>query len=251
MIIKPSMLEMLALTASVHEVERCAFRNNLSAYMKAAWSIIEPATYLENWHIDLIAEHLEAVTHGEINRLLINMPPRYMKSTSVSILWPTWVWTRTPIAGLPYEPALEGPGTRWMFASYADDLAARLSWLRRLIIESRWYQLRWPESGRLTADQNKKRSFSNSFSGHMIATTMGGSVTGLGGNYLVIDDPHKIGDGGSGKEIETQNGQYRSTFSSRHDNKKLGVTVIVMQRINDKDLSAHVMAEETTKASFI
>ena len=73
---------------------------------------------------------------------------------------------------------------------------------------------------------------------------MGGSVTGLGGNYLVIDDPHKVGEAGTGKEIETQIAQYRHIFSSRHDNKKLGATVIVMQRINDKDLSAHVLEND-------
>jgi predicted phage terminase large subunit-like protein len=60
----------------------------------------------------------------------------------------------------------------------------------------------------------------------------------------LIDDPHKIGEGGSGKEIETQISQYRHAFSSRHDNKKLGATVIVMQRINDKDLSAHVLEND-------
>jgi predicted phage terminase large subunit-like protein len=241
---KSSILEQLAQTAFLAEVERGVYRNNLSEYMKAAWPVIEPAPYFRNWHIDLIAEHLEAVTHGEIKRLLINLPPRYMKSTCVSILWPTWVWTRSPIEGHPHEPALEGPGTRWMFASYADDLAAQLSSQRRHVIESPWYQERWPESGQLTSDQNEKRFFSNSFSGLMRATTMGGSVTGLGGNYLVIDDPHKLGDGGSGKEIETQRSQYRHTFSSRHDNKKLGATVIVMQRISDKDLSAHVLEND-------
>jgi predicted phage terminase large subunit-like protein len=131
-----------------------------------------------------------------------------------------------------------------MFASYADDLAARLSSQRRRLIESPWCQERWPEGTRLTSDQNEKRYFSNSSSGQMRATTMSGSITGLGGNYLVIDDPHKLGEGGSGKEIETQINQYRYALSSRHDNKKLGATVIVMQRINDKDLSAHVLEND-------
>jgi hypothetical protein len=221
---KPSILE-LAQTAFLPEVQRCVYRNNLSEYIKAAWPVIEPTLFLPNWHIELMAEYLEAVTHGQIKRLLINLPPRYMKSTCVSIMWPTWVWTRAQIEGQPHEPALEGPGTRWMFASYADDLAAQLSSQRRRLLESPWYQNLWPESGRLTTDQNEKRFFSNSSSGQMRATTMGGSITGLGGNYLVIDDPHKLGEGGSGKEIETQISQYRHTLSSRHDNKKLGATV--------------------------
>ena len=88
---KSSMLEQLAQTVSLPEVERGVYRNNLYQYMKAAWRVIEPAPFLPNWHIELIAEYLEAVTYGKIKRLLINLPPRYMKSTCVSILWPTWV----------------------------------------------------------------------------------------------------------------------------------------------------------------
>jgi predicted phage terminase large subunit-like protein len=241
---KSSIFEVLARTATLNEVERCVYRNSLYEYIKAAWPAIEPASFMSNWHIELIAEYLEAVTYGQIDRLLINLPPRYMKSTCVSILWPTWVWTLGPIEGQPYEPALQGPGTHWMFASYADDLAAHLSLQRRRVIESDWYQQRWPAPGLLTTDQNEKRYFSNSSSGQMRATTMGGSLTGLGGNYLVIDDPHKLGDGGNSKEIETQVAQYQYSLSSRLDDKKRGRKVIVKQRINDKDLSAHVLENE-------
>src|SRR5690349_23897795 len=68
------------------EVEQC--RRSLSAFVRAAWPVLEPGTtYLPNWHIDLIAEHLEAVTRGETTRLLINMPPRYGKSILVSVMW--------------------------------------------------------------------------------------------------------------------------------------------------------------------
>ena len=87
---KSSILEQLAQTAFLPEVERAVYRNNLYEYIKAAWPVIEPAPFLPNWHIELIAEYLEAVTYGDIKRLLINLPPRYMKSTCVSILWPTW-----------------------------------------------------------------------------------------------------------------------------------------------------------------
>jgi hypothetical protein len=75
--------------------DRVMLRNDLRLYIRQAWHVVEPSTvYLENWHIDLIAEYLEAVTAGHIKRLLINMPPRYAKSTCVSIMWPTWVWAR-------------------------------------------------------------------------------------------------------------------------------------------------------------
>src|ERR1700720_2800816 len=97
------------------EVDRIYLRNNLRLYIREAWHVVEPSTvYLENWHIDLIADYLQAVTAGQIKRLLINMPPRYAKSTCVSIMWPTWVWAREARLGQPHNPVLEGPGTRWI-----------------------------------------------------------------------------------------------------------------------------------------
>ena len=167
-------------------------RDDLRLYIRQAWHVIEPSTvYLENWHIDLIAEYLEAVTAGQIKRLLINMPPRYAKSSCVSIRWPTWVWAREPFPGKPHNPALEGPGIKWVFASYADELRTKHSLDRRKMLQSDWYRARWPKPAELTGDQNVKTLFTNSSSGQMFATTMTGAGTGLGGNYIVIDDPHK------------------------------------------------------------
>jgi hypothetical protein len=170
--------------------DRVVLSSSLRVYIRHAWRVVEPSTvYLENWHIDLIAEYLEAVTAGQIKRLLINMPPRYAKSTCVSIMWPTWVWTREGFPGRSHNPALEGPGTKWVFASYADELRTKHSLDRRKMLQSDWYRQRWPKPAELTGDQNVKTLFSNSSSGQMFATTMTGAGTGLGGNYIVIDDP--------------------------------------------------------------
>jgi hypothetical protein len=218
--------------------DRVVLSNSLRVYIRHAWHVVEPSTvYLENWHIDLIAEYLEAVTAGQIKRLLINMPPRYAKSTCVSIMWPTWVWTRE--SG---NPALEGPGTKWVFASYADELRTKHSLDRRKMLQSDWYRQRWPKPAELTGDQNVKTLFTNSSSGQMFATTMTGAGTGLGGNYIVIDDPHKTKEESTSADVKAQVAVYGDTFATRHDDKKQGVTVIVMQRINDLDLSAHVLA---------
>src|ERR1700686_1176523 len=141
------------------EVDRIYLRNNLRLYIREAWHVVEPSTvFLENWHIDLIAEYLEAVTAGQIKRLLINMPPRYAKSTCVSIMWPTWVWAREPFPGKPHNPVLEGPGTRWLFASYADELRTKHSLDRRKLLQSDWYRARWPKPSELTSDQKKGTS---------------------------------------------------------------------------------------------
>lgn len=78
---------------------------SLRAYIEQAWPILEPdVRFIPNWHIDLLVEYLEAVTAGDITRLLINVPPRSMKSLLVSVLWPTWEWIRRP-------------GGRWIFAT--------------------------------------------------------------------------------------------------------------------------------------
>src|SRR5580700_4120631 len=225
------------------EVDRVYLRNNLRLYIKEAWHVVEPSTvYLENWHIDLITEYLEAVTAGQIKRLLINMPPRYAKSTCVSIMWPTWVWAREAFPGRQHNPVLEGPGTKWVFASYADELRTKHSLDRRKLLQSEWYRSRWPKPAELTSDQNVKTLFTNSSSGVMFATTMTGAGTGLGGNMVIVDDPHKTKEESTSADVKAQVAVYGDTFATRHDDKKQGVTVIVMQRINDLDLSAHVLA---------
>src|SRR6202162_1189171 len=206
------------------EVDRIYLRNNLRLYIREAWHVVEPSTvYLENWHIDLIAEYLEAVTAGQIKRLLINMPPRYAKSTCVSIMWPTWVWAREPFPGKPHNPVLEGPGTRLIFASYADELRTKHSLDRRKMLQSDWYRARWPKPAELTSDQNVKTLFSNSSSGVMLATTMSGAATGVGGSYIIIDHPHKTKEESISAEINSKVRAYGHPSPTRHDDKKQGV----------------------------
>lgn len=68
----------------------------LGEYVRQAWHVVEPSNpYISGWHLDVISEHLESVTAGKIHRLLINIPPRTMKSLAVAVFWPTWEWTFT------------------------------------------------------------------------------------------------------------------------------------------------------------
>jgi hypothetical protein len=97
---------------------------SLRQYIEEAWPILEPGTpFLGNWHIDLLCEYLEAVTAGQVRRLLVNMPPRYMKSLLVTVLWPTWEWIRFP-------------ERRWIFASYTESLALQHSRDRRTVLQA-------------------------------------------------------------------------------------------------------------------
>ena len=148
--------------------------------MRQAWHVIEPSTpFVPGWHIDAIIEHLEAVTRGQIRNLLINVPPRHMKSLLVSVFWPAWEW-------------IQHPERRWLYSSYAASLSIRDSVKCRRLIESPWYQSRWGDRFALTSDQNTKTRFDNNRSGYRIATSVGGAVTGEGGDRIVCDDPHNV-----------------------------------------------------------
>jgi predicted phage terminase large subunit-like protein len=213
-------------TAKALRYERLSFRE----FIRHAWPIIEPANpYMHNWHIDAMAEHLEAVNLGQIKRLAINMPPRYGKSNLVSILWPSWTWTVEP-----WE--------RFLFVSYSDDLAVEHSVNRRALLESVWFQQRWGNQVQFTADQNMKGAYKNTQSGSMVSAGIGGTITGKGGNRIVIDDPVDPRRAFSTAMREAANGYYGQTLSTRLDNKKTGAIVIVMQRLHRNDLTGHVLA---------
>ena len=197
------------------------------AYVVQAWPILEPSrTFLGNWHIDLIVEHLETVTAGQPTRLLINVPPRHMKSLLVSVLWPTWEW-------------IAHPSRRWIFSSHSEALALKHSLDRRTLLQSEWYQRRWGKRVQLAADQNVKGEFCNTARGAMIATSIGGSITGKGGDRIVIDDPHQPTQIDSDVQREGVLEYFRRTLSTRLDDKQRGAMVVVMQRLHERDLSAY------------
>ena len=199
---------------------------SLRAYIEQAWPILEPATpFVPNWHIDLLCEYLEAVTAGDLRFLLITVPPRSMKSLLVSVLWPTWEWIRRPSG-------------RWICTSYADALATKHSVDRRTVIQSDWYQTRWGHRVRLADDQNVKGEFQNTARGVMIATSVGGSITGKGGDRLLVDDLHNPQQAESDAQREHAVTYFRTTLATRLDNKKTGAIVVVMQRLHERDLAA-------------
>ena len=135
--------------------EFCA--RKLVNFISRAWPAIEPATaYVHGWHIDAIAAHLEAVSAGEINRLLINVPPGTMKSLAVCVLWPAWEW------GPRARPQL-----RYVGAAHAQDLAVRDNMRMRRLVKSDWYQKLWPLG--LAPDQDAKLKFENAATGFRAA----------------------------------------------------------------------------------
>lgn len=219
------------------EVEELALREaedyylaeqSLSEFVKSAWPVLEPGKeYLHNWHIDLICEHLEAVFNGEILRLIINIFPRMLKSTITTVCFGPWVWLRNP-------------STQFMFASYSERLSYKHSRDRRHLIQSPWYQKAWSDRFQLADDDNQVQKFTNSHRGHMIATSVGGSSTGEGGDILIIDDPVNPKEAAS-DVLRLKANEWRDQTWSTRKNSKTAAEIVVMQRLHEKDLTGHLL----------
>ena len=202
----------------------------LRTYMQEAWHLVEPFTPLVwTWHLDAIAEHLEAVSNGQITRLLINMPPRMGKSLAVSVMWPTWVWT--------FQPQ-----SRWLCASYAFNLSVRDARRSRRILQSQWYQAHWKTAWQFLGDQNQQSRYENDVAGYRIAVGVMGSATGEGGSHLLIDDPHNVFQANSPTYLQQTIDWFDQVWSTRLNDPEHGAMVIVAHRVHHHDLSAHVLS---------
>lgn len=214
---------------SLTAVEGALYSSSLRDFMRGhgdqpgAWAIVEPGVRLQwNWHLDAIAEFLEAVTVGQIRDGLIEMPPRMAKSVSVGVLWPAWVWTHTP-------------STKWIFGSYAQHLALRDAVKHRDIVRSDWYQQRWPLE--LADASDTKGYFRNVQGGHRFAASVGGAATGEGADILVVDDPLKAQDAHSETARTEALRWWREVMPSRLNDQRTGRRVVVMQRLHEADLA--------------
>lgn len=207
-------------------------RRNLHDYVRLFWPAIEVDDFLDNWHVATICEHLEAVTAGQIRRLMINMPPRHMKSLGVNVFWPSWVW------------ATRRPQTSFLFASYAQSLTIRDSVKCRRLIQSsayadlkQWCEQRWE----LTGDQNAKERYDNTAGGYRLATSVDGALTGEGGHIIVVDDAHNVQQGESEAERKNVIRWWDEAMSTRLNSMKTGAYVVLGQRVHEDDLYGHIL----------
>lgn len=205
------------------EVTRQTCRRSLANFAARAWPVIEPGTPLVwGWALDVMCEHLEAVSRGEIKRLLINVPPGLMKSNLVNVLWPAWEWG-----------PLGRPELRYIGTAHRGDLAVRDSMRCRRLVQSDWYQRLWPL--KITSDQNSKTKFENVATGFREAIPFG-SLTGSRGDRILIDDPHSVDDANSRQKLDAAVVTFREAIPSRINDKKSAI-VVIKQRLAVGDIS--------------
>ncbi|MDX1950065.1 MAG: phage terminase large subunit [Rickettsiales bacterium] len=199
-------------------------KNDFSKFLKKSFYSLNPsAKFLNNWHIDLICDYLKACESGGIKRLIINIPPRYMKSIIVNVAWPAWLLANNPTK-------------RIISASYSSNIAEKHSLDCRNIISQDWFRKKFPDTI-LSKEQNQKEKFMTTERGFRMATSIGGSITGEGGNFLIIDDPNNPALIGSKTYRLKVLNWYEQVFSSRLDNRNEGVIIIIMQRLHKEDLT--------------
>jgi predicted phage terminase large subunit-like protein len=183
-------------------------------------------------------EHLQAVTEGEIKRLLINIPFRSGKSLVTSVCWPAWVWSRGETSHT------SGANVGFLCASYGHSLSLQHSNLTRRLILSPWYQERWSHRFKLRMDQNTKTQFDNDKKGYRISTSVGGVLLGIGAAILCADDPENTEQVESEAELAAALTWWREFSTTRLNDQEKTAIVVNMQRLSQADISGEILDKD-------
>lgn len=206
-------------------------REKFDAFSQRAFRVIEPGTAFEyNWHIGCISEHLQALWDGEIQDLIINEPPRCLKSVQVAQLYPAW--------GMGRDPSHQFIG-----ASYAHSLAERNVMKCRQVIQSDWYRELFDKT-KISDDMNKKDYFTTTLNGQYKGTGIGGTITGFGCHTLLIDDPINPREAVSDVIRINAIDEIRSTLFSRFNDYKKRRLALIMQRLHDADPTGELLKDK-------
>ena len=207
---------------------KALLRNDLTAFTHRCFQTVVPGqVFLSNWHIEAITHELERVRNGETRRLIITIPPRNLKSICASVAFPAFA--------LGHDPSL-----RIVCVSYSQDLAAKHARDFRTILEMPWYRGLFPQT-RIDPHKNTESEIQTTAQGYRLSTSVSGTLTGRGGNLILIDDPMKPSERMSEVRRAAVSEWYDSTLTSRLDNKNKDAIVLIMQRIHVDDLVGHVL----------
>jgi predicted phage terminase large subunit-like protein len=205
-------------------------RGDFRAFLQKSFATLTPGqTYIPSPHLDLIAWKLELVRRGEITRLIMNLPPRSLKSIAASVALPAFI--------LGHDPT-----KRIICVSYSNDLAKKHSNDFRAVIEAQWFKSAFP-GARIGRFKNSETEIELSGRGFRMATSVTGTLTGRGGNIIIIDDPLKPDDAMSDLKRNAVNEWYTNTLLSRLDDRKTGAIIVVMQRVHIDDLTGFLLAQ--------
>lgn len=225
-------LKAAAAIAKIKERERA--ENSLMGFAEYVWPVVEPAIpFVKGWAIEAIAEHLEAVTYGQIKRLLINVPPGFTKSLMTDVFWPAWEWGPQNM-----------PWLRYVCSSYSNHLTERDNMRCRNIVISDRYQNMWGNRYKISNEQFTKVKFANNKTGWKLATSVSGIGVGERGDRFIIDDPNNTMEMESEQIRYTTNMWFTEVVPDRLNNPQKSAIVIIQQRLHEDDVSGVAISRD-------
>lgn len=204
-------------------------RDDFAFFVMRAFAELYDREYHDNWHIYVIAYWLTEAIAGKKRRLIITMPPRSLKSFIGSVCLPAWVLGRNP-------------GEKIVCASYAQHLSEEFAHETRKLMETEWYRRVFPNA-HLDPKKKSMRIMHTTCGGQRRATSVEGSITGFGGNFVIIDDPMKSSETYSDNARENVINWYRSSVTSRLDDPKKGRIIVIAQRLHMEDLPGYLLEQ--------
>lgn len=220
------MTRRLAGTVATEDALPALLRHDFGLFLRFAFAEIGgERPYQHNWHIDAVIHKLDCIRTGKSRRLIVNVPPRHLKSVAITIAWVAWMLGNDP-------------SRRFMCISYGLDLAEEhaLSCLR--MIESDWYKRAFP---RLKLIRKAALNFKTSMGGGRLSTSLAGASTGFGADHIILDDPMKAADATSENARESVKNTFYDALRSRLEDQERGSIILVAQRLHDDDLSGALL----------
>jgi predicted phage terminase large subunit-like protein len=213
-----------------HEFLNALCRENLDAFTCKSFNVLEPSTDFEyNWHIGCIAEHLTAVWNGEIQYLIINMPPRSLKTHTTSVAFPAWAMGKNP-------------AIRFMLTSFKSSLAETMTRKSRMLMKSEWYKQCFP-GVEISKELDRQYYFETTKMGQYYSSAMS-NVTGVGCDIQICDDPISPDEALSMYVRENTNETIRGTLFSRFNDPRKGRFILNMQRLHDDDPTGNLLKDQ-------
>lgn len=206
-------------------------RSDFTSFIQRVFQTVSPGDKFKiNWHIELLAHHFELCRMGKINRLIITLPPRSLKSITASAAFPAFVFGHDPTA-------------KFICVSYSNELSFKHARDCRAVMNSAWYHRLFPGT-RLDRKKSSEAEFETTKRGFRLATSVDGTLTGRGGNFIVVDDPMKAIDSMSNTKRQTVIDWFRNTLLSRLDDKEDDCIIVIMQRLHVDDLAGYLLTTD-------
>ena len=217
---------------SIGDVTQASEARRLAAsfpeFVRAAWPRADPSGFVPAWHIDAMAERLQALQDKEIPNLLILIPPGMAKSLVASVLYPCWVWARDP-------------SEQFLCSSHSQTISVRDTLRSRNVLRSPWYRALWPHV-RLVDGQDTKTRYANTAGGWRVATSTGSQVTGERASTIIVDDPVDLMAAYHPEQIARALDHYNTALTSRGTGERTK-RVIIAQRVAYRDLASEVLEQ--------